>query len=124
MASGALERYFGSDLAADRCLSAVILLEGPAVVRLWTAVTLRARIAAATWRMRRQRASTVRTFVAVPDLDAPVFVYELGVAASAYAARNLELSGGDRIPGVRRLLRWCMGCDPAAGAVIILGLRQ
>lgn len=104
-------------------LAILISTGGSLPVRLWKAVTLRGRIGKSTAWLRRLGAIEVRAFVAVPDIDDPIFLYEFGTAAATYASRNLQL-GRARFRGTRAIVGAVMGCDPAAGAVLVVGRVQ
>lgn len=98
----------------------VISLQGSRVQRLWTAVTLRPRVAAARRRLSKRWLVPVRVFAAIPDLESPLFVYEVDGAAGVYARACLELPGGGRQTVLRYVLRIVMGCDPATGSIILV----
>jgi hypothetical protein len=125
MPKALIERYFATTLdnLSTEFLTSVVFLEGSRLTRLWGALTLRPRVALAKRRLVRQGASALRSFVAVPDLTIPVFIYELHSAASEYASQNLQLPtvGTHRL--ARIVLSKLMGCDPAAGAVVVIGHR-
>jgi hypothetical protein len=109
----------GADLLAQ-----VIVLNGSLAVRLCRALTLRVRVARATRRLDQLGASEIRAFAAVPTLESPAFLYELGTPAATYASVNLQLGHRASLAWIRTILATCMGCDPAAGAVIVIGRRS
>ena len=115
--------FVGSSEPAFDYLVEVITLSGPARQRMWSALTLRARAQVRRARLRKRGATDIRTFVAVPTLEAPTFLYELNTPAAGYAANNLQLGHRGRLRIMRRGLSLWMGCDPAAGAVVLIGKR-
>jgi hypothetical protein len=118
-----LDNYFGNanPRGGGQVVSDVILLEGSATSRLWCGITLRAKIRRVKRQLARTGASHCRAFVVIPDLSAPIFIYELNSAASLYASRHLRLPTTGRRKLARAILRFVMGCDPSAGAVVIVG---
>jgi hypothetical protein len=120
------ELFFGPRQvgAFDDCLIVVIPITGSAVRRLCSAFTLRLRLALASARLRSQGATKLRTFAVIPDLQTPSFVIELRTVAARYAANNLRVGHRSRQEGLRRVLADVMGCDPATGAVVLLGSRR
>lgn len=101
--------------------NAVLITIGGAIPRrMWTALTLRIRIARSVRQLRSLGAVSVRTFAAVPDIDHPTILYELGTPAGRYAVKNLRLDH-PRFRAARSLLGKIMGCDPAAGSICVVG---
>ena len=106
----------------SRCELRVIELDGPAWRRLPRMLLLRARLRLQAAALRRAGFRT-RAFAVTPDLDRPFCICEIGTPAAAYASENLRLNSA--APGmVRRAIERVMGCDPGAGAVVLVGTRQ
>jgi hypothetical protein len=109
--------------AADEhdCAVVRIPIDGPVLVRLWRLLWLRPSCRRAARRLRRHGVGRTRRFAVLPELAAPFLVYELGTRAAVYAADRLTLSGSGL---VRRVMRFVSGCDPGAGAVLVIGARR
>lgn len=120
-------RPAGEDLAgilgggAHDCAVVRITIDGPIQLRLWRLLWLRRSCRRAARRLARQGVGRTRRFAVLPDLAAPFLVYELGTRAATYAADRLTLTGSG---AVRRFMRFVSGCDPGAGAVLVVGERR
>lgn len=116
------------DLLFDRGVDRAIALRATRVLRiprnrwkrLFAFATLRARLAFVALAVRRQHAARTSTYVVLPDLESPTFVYERGTPAERYARTRLGLHQG-RLSLVRRAVEALAGCDYDAGAVVVAG---
>ena len=115
--------YSSSDALNENCLLRVIALDGGRARRLSRALTLRVRRRVETADLRRRGAVAIRAFAVIPNLERPTFIVELGTAAAGYAAANLPLGPRGRLEWVRQLLGLYMGCDPATGALVLIGVK-
>jgi hypothetical protein len=103
------------------CAVVRITIDGPIQVRLWRLLWLRPACRRAASRLRRHGVGATRRFAVLPEIAAPFLVYELGTQAASYAADRLTLSESGI---VRRVMRFVSGCDPGAGAVLVIGARR
>lgn len=108
-----------ADESGGKYVAVLISIEGNRPVRLWRMVTFRLQIALSRARLRGLGAADIRALAAVPTIDNPTFLYELGTPAGRYADDNLRL-GGTRTT-IRSIMRAMMGCDPATGSVLVVG---
>ena len=108
-------------LAAGECIAFAVPLNGAPLDRLLTLLTFRLRMRRILRAMREAGAEQMRRFGVDPDLEMPTCVYELDTDAAQYAERCLRPRG--RFPMVRRVLKRLFGCDPALGAVVIIGRK-
>jgi hypothetical protein len=108
-------------LAAGECIAFAVPLNGAPVDRLMTLLTFRLRMRRIVRAMRDAGAEQMRRFGVDPDLEMPSCVYELDTDAAHYAERCLRPRG--RFPMLRRALARIFGCDPALGAVVIIGRK-
>jgi hypothetical protein len=108
-------------LAPGECIAFAIPLNGPVFQRLRTITTFRLRRRRILHAMRDAGALHVRRFGVDPDLEMPSCIYELDTAAALYADRCLRPSG--RLRAIRRVIERVAGCDPALGAVVIVGRK-
>ena len=128
-----VRRLFGMPSQAGSCpaerseaddLLRVIAIDGAGARRLSRALTLRTRRRRETADLRRRGAAVVRAFAVIPDLDRPTFIVELDTAAAGYAADNLPVGPRGRLDWLRQMLGRYMGCDPATGAVVLIGVKS
>ena len=72
--------------------------------------------------MKRAGVLSAKAFAVLPTLSEPSFVYQLGSPAAVYGAAHFRLDAGQGF----RVLRWALelvaGCDPAVGAIVIVGV--
>lgn len=113
----AVMRLNAGDIAAY-----VVPLDTPPLQRLLTLLTLPLRLRRAARTLEQARLSVVGRYGIDPHHEAPAFVYELNSAASTYADRWLRARGS--AAAVRALLTKCFGCDPAVGAIALIGRKQ
>jgi hypothetical protein len=114
-----MERFPVLDVLLPGAIVHPIRLDTAPIVRATTVLTLRWRVWRAKRALARQGATFVGTFGVEPNLRTPSIVYELNSAAGSYADRCLRAGG--RAPTLRRLAAmWC-GCDPALGAILVVG---
>jgi hypothetical protein len=113
----ALTRLAPGDVAAY-----IVPLDTPPLKRLWTLVTLPLRLRRAAALFEHSRLSVVGRYGVDPHMEAPAFVYELNSAAAMYADRSLRARGSGRL--LRAVLAKCFGCDPAVGAVALIGRKR
>jgi hypothetical protein len=115
-------RIAAGQLSSGQLVAFGIPLNGTALSRALTLLALPFRVRRAERALRLAGARIVGRFGVDPDLDAPSCVYELDTAAAEYADRCLRPRG--RGAALRRALgRWC-GCDPALGAIVIVGRKR
>jgi hypothetical protein len=109
-------------LERGECAGCALPIAGPPLRRLWAYVTLPWR----RWQAERVFASTgaevIGRWGVDPDLDSPSCVFELGSYADQYAGAHLRRRGSK--VALRRALARVFGCDPALGAVIIVGRKR
>ena len=118
-------------LALSRALSAQALLvvvevaEGGLSRRISKLVFLRVRLALLQRILMRSGLRIEGRFAVFPNVEAPSVIYRLGGAAEQYSREYLVPTGASRL---RRLLQTLgvavSGCDPRAGAVIVIGSRR
>ena len=109
-------------LAAGDSIIYAVPLDTPALVRLVTSVTLSVRLALVRRSFARAGVRVAATCGLDPSLDAPMCVYELNTAAAAYADRCLRPRGSAQ--AIRRaFVRW-FNCDPALGAIVVVGVKS
>ena len=114
-------RRLVNGLAAGECIAFAVPLNGAPVDRLLTLLTFRLRMHRIVRAMREAGTDQLRRFGVDPDLEMPSCVYELDTDAAQYAERCLRPRGRFRL--VRRVLTWVAGCDPALGAVVVIGRK-
>lgn len=117
----AMHRVIG-ELPPGECVAYAVQLTGTPVVRLRAVAGFRATCRRIERTMEALGASVVGHFAVDPDFDNPSCFYELGGAAAAYADRCLRPRG--RAERIRRLIARVAGCDPALGAVLIVGRKR
>jgi len=109
-------------LRAGDFVAYVVPLNTPPLVRAMTLATLAFRMRSATRAIENSRMRVIGSYGIDPHWAAPTFVYELNSAASHYADRSLRPRGSAR--AVRWILARCFGCDPAVGAVAVVGRKR
>jgi hypothetical protein len=109
-------------LQSGECAGCALPIAGPPLRRLWAFVTLPLR----RWQAERVFASSgaevIGRWGVDPDLDSPSCVFELGSFADKYAGEHLRRRGSK--VALRRALARVFGCDPALGAVVIVGRKH
>jgi hypothetical protein len=112
---------FGADGHEPTCIVVRIVVDGPIRARAWRLLWLRLACHRAARRLLERGVHRTRRFAVLPGLVAPFLVYELGTSAERYAADRLTLGGAGIL---RRLARLVSGCDPDAGAILVVGEHQ
>ena len=109
-------------LQPGECAGCALAIAGRPVRRVWAYLTLPLR----RWQAERIFASAgaevIGRWGVDPDLDSPSCVFELGSYADVYAGEHLRRRGSK--VALRRALARVFGCDPALGAVIIVGRKR
>ncbi len=116
-----LRRLIG-ELAAGECVGYALQLTGSPVRRLRAVAAFRSERRLIERAMGDAGADVVGRYGVDPDLDSPSCIYELDSAAAEYAGRCLRPRG--RALPLRRLIERLTGCDPALGAVLIVGRKR
>ena len=114
-------RRLVNGLAPGECIAFAIPLNGAPADRLLALVTFRLRMRRIVRAMRDAGAEQMRRFGVDPDLEMPSCIYELDTDAAHYAERCLRPRGRFRL--VRRVICWLAGCDPALGAIVVIGRK-
>lgn len=113
-----------SRLAAGEDLIVVIALDATGITKMCRWLLLPFQIAAAADAIAAN-GIVVGRYVVAPDLARPTVVYELHSLAQRYAEAFLLFR--PRRPGIaggiRRAIALWTGCDPAAGAIVIVGRK-
>ena len=117
----AMRRVIG-ELPPGDCVAYAVQFNGSPVVRLRAVAGFRATCRRIERTMDAFGASVVGHFAVDPDLDNPSCFSELGGAAAAYADRCLRPRG--RAARLRQLIARFAGCDPALGAVLVVGRKR
>jgi hypothetical protein len=104
---------------ADRTVLISMAAEAPLVrIARWLIVPfLRAR---AKRQLARTGAASVDLYAVGPNLISPVWIYQLQSAAGMYAESHL-VPAPDRDGVIRTLIKWWIGCDPAAAGIVVVG---
>jgi hypothetical protein len=118
---GSLRRLI-DELPVGECLAYAIQLNGSPMRRLRAIAAFRSGRRLIERTMRDAGAEVVGRFGVDPDLDSPSCLYELDSRAAEYADRCLRPRG--RALPLRRLIERVAGCDPALGAVLIVGRKR
>lgn len=108
-------------LRAGDAIVYAIRLDVPAVTRLLSLGVLRRRLGQIERAFAAGGAAVVARYGVDPNLDAPSCIYDLHTSASDYADRNLRPRG--RLVALRRIAAWCVGCDPALGALVLVATK-
>jgi len=108
-------------LRAGDAIVYAIRLDVPAVTRLVSLAVLRRRLRQIERALVSGGADIVARYGVDPNLDAPSCIYDLDTPASDYADRNLRPRG--RLVALRRVAAWCVGCDPAIGALVLVATK-
>jgi hypothetical protein len=108
-------------LRAGDAIVYAIRLDVPAVTRLLSLGVLRRRLGQIERAFAAGGAEIVARYGVDPNLDAPSCIYDLHTSASDYADRNLRPRG--RLVALRRVAAWCVGCDPALGALVLVATK-
>ncbi len=103
------------------CVAYAVAVQGPLFTRLMTLVTFRFQRGRARRAIVRGGGRVVAAYGVDPSLEQPACVYELDTPAAAYADRCVRPRG--RALGLRRLATQWFGCDPALGAVLVVGRK-
>ena len=109
-------------LGPGDCAGCALPIAGPPVRRLWAFFTLPLRRRQAERIFASTGAEVIGRWGVDPDLESPSCVFELGSYADKYAADHLRHRGSKM--ALRRALAKIFGCDPALGAVIIVGRKR
>ena len=115
-----LHRAVGSAATGD-CIGFAVRLDTPLLTRLLTLATFRWQRRRAHRAICRAGGEVVAHFGVDPSLSQPAWMYELGTAASEYTDRFMRPKGS-RV-ALRRVAERCFGCDPALGAVVVVGRK-
>ena len=99
-----------------------IPLDTPLVTRFLTMITLRWQVRRARRALSRSGARAVATYGVEPNIRHAAVLYELNSPASRYADRSLRRQGSAVV--LRRIAMRCFGCDPALGAVLVVGRKS
>lgn len=101
----------------------VVALNGTTrFARVLALATARLRTWLAVRAMRRRGCRQVRRFAIYPDVDTPRVMYEIDTAAASYAARELlPDAAGPQRRVIRQSVAALAGCDPRAGAILVVG---
>jgi hypothetical protein len=108
-------------LRAGDAIVYAIRLDVAAVTRLISLLLLRRRLGQIERAFTSGGAEVVARYGVDPNLDAPSCIYDLHTSASDYADRNLRPRG--RLLALRRAAAWCVGCDPALGALVLVASK-
>jgi hypothetical protein len=109
-------------LRAGDAIVYAIRLDVPALTRLISLALLRRRLRQIEHAFTSGGAQVVARYGVDPNLDAPSCIYDLHTSASDYADRNLRPRG--RLVALRRMAEWCVGCDPALGALVLVATKS
>jgi len=109
-------------LAPGEPIACAIPIAGSATRRLRTLATFRGDRRRIEQALGEGSVDVAALLGVDPDLDAPACVYELDTEASHYADRCLRPRG--RLAALRRIVQRIAGCDPALGAVVIIGRKR
>lgn len=115
-------RQAAARLADGDSIAYAIRFDVPALTKLVSLAMLRIRIRQVERALVRAGTAIVARYGVDPHLDAPMCVYELNTAAARYADRYLRPRG--RGQALRRVIAWCVGCDPALGAVVMVARKR
>ena len=118
-------RALVSSLPAGGSLSIVIVVHATGVAKVWRWLLLPLQLAAAA-RVIAERGVVVSRHAVAPDLAQPTVVYELASPAQRYAETFLLLrpSAHGLSRGMRKALARWAGCEPSAGAIVLVGRKR
>jgi hypothetical protein len=108
-------------LSQGECVGYALQLNGSPAARMRAVMSFRLQRHRIERAMQDAGAEVVGRFGVDPDLDSPSCFYELDTPAAEYADRCLRPRG--RKLALRRLVARLGGCDPALGAVLIVGRK-
>lgn len=108
--------------AGGDCVAFAVALDTPVLTRLLTLAMLRWQRRRASRAICRAGGEVVGHFGVDPSLAQPSWMYELGTAAAEYTNRLMRPRGSHHL--LRRIAERCVGCDPALGAVLVLGKKR
>lgn len=107
-------------------VTVILIADETGAARLGRWLWLPLQIAAATRAIGRSHGTVLGLYAVTPDLDRRALVYQLRSPAQRYAETFL-ISGPPRrgvAHGIRRGLSLWAGCDPAAGAIVLVGEKR
>jgi hypothetical protein len=107
---------------SGNCVACAIPLVGPPATRLWSLALLRLRRWTATRVLTGGGADVVACWGVHPHLESPSCVFDLHSSAATYAGDHLQPRGSK--VALRRILKFVFGCDPALGAIVIVGRKR
>ena len=110
------------ELASGDCVACAIPLTGSPVTRLlsFAMLPLRRRMAERTF--ASADAEVLGCWGVHPDVESPSCIFDLRSSADTYAGQHLRPRGSKVI--LRRVLSAIFGCDPALGAIVIIGRKR
>jgi hypothetical protein len=111
-----------AEMPGGECVAYAMQFNGSPAARVRAIAGFRADRRLIERTMTEAGADIVGHFGADPSLDNPSCLYELGSAAADYADRCLRPRGRTLL--LRRLVARLTGCDPALGAVLIVGQKR
>jgi hypothetical protein len=109
-------------LRSGECVGCALPLTGPPLHRLWCYLTLPIRRRRAERVFADSGADVVGRWGVDPNIESPSCVFDLDSSADIYAGARLR-PRGSKI-ALRRALAMVFGCDPALGAIVIVGRKR
>lgn len=114
-----------SSLAPGETLSVVMIIDAAGVAKAGRWLPLPFQLAAVTGAIIAEHGIVLGRYGVTPDLARPTVLYELRTPAQRYAqAFLLSRSRQNAFSrGIRKILSLWAGCDPAVGAVVLIGRK-
>jgi len=110
------------DLAPGECVACAIPLTGAPVTRLLSFALLPVRRWTAERTFASAGADVLGCWGVHPDVESPSCIFDLQSSADTYAGQHLRPRGSKVL--LRRILAAIFGCDPALGAIVIIGRKR
>lgn len=110
------------ELGPGDCLACAIPLTGSPVTRLLSFALLPLRRWTAERTFAGAGAEILGCWGVHPDVESPSCIFDLRSCADTYAGQHLRPRGSKVM--LRRVLAAIFGCDPALGAIVIIGRKR
>jgi hypothetical protein len=110
------------ELAPGECVACAIPLTGAPVARLLSFALLPLRRWTAERTFATGGAEILGCWGVHPDVESPSCIFDLQSSAATYAGQHLRPRGSKVL--LRRVLAAVFGCDPALGAIVIIGRKR
>jgi len=109
-------------LHPGECVGCALPLTGTPMHRLWSYLTLPIRRRRAERVFADSGADVISRWGVDPNIESPSCLFDLDSSADVYAGARLRPRGSK--VALRRALARIFGCDPALGAIVIVGRKR